>query len=211
MSTPHLKLVSKWTPARDGVPMAYTIELTNERAEPLRDFKLGVNGHVRFDSHAPLDGGTLVKRLSNHTLIAPPTGFVLEPGATWIVTTHSLPWGPQHWSDGVTAAYVVLADDSTMRVSVSPTQLTGSNAPLLKGAMHFPVPRKVPAPISVIPWPRRVAVKGARAVPPGLDPQPADDASKSAAEAFAMLTRDLFPAEAIVRSAPEGGVPTRRG
>lgn len=209
MSTPDLKLVSKWTPARDGAPMAYTIELTNGRADPLRDFKLGVNGHVRFDARARLDGGTLVERLSNHTLIAPPAGFVLAPGATWSVTTHSLPWGPKHWSDGVTAAYVVLADSSTMRVSVTPTQLTGSNAPLLKGAMRFPVPKKVPAPISVIPWPRRVAVTGACAVPPGLDPQPADDASRSAAEAFAILTRDLFPAEALVRSAPEGGVPVR--
>ena len=45
----------------------------------------------------------------------------------------------------------------------------------LKGAMRFVVPKKVPAPISVIPWPQKVAVTGAAPVPSGLDLRPEGD------------------------------------
>ena len=79
---PKLKLATTWTPPRDGNPLMYSIELTNDGDVPLRDFKLGVNGPARLDPKAQLDGATLVERLSNHTVLQPAAGFVLEPSAT---------------------------------------------------------------------------------------------------------------------------------
>ena len=56
-----------------------------------------------------------MKRLSNHTVFAPPDGFVLKPGATWVVTARGLSYPLRHWSDGANTAYVVLADGSPLR------------------------------------------------------------------------------------------------
>ena len=208
---PKLKLATTWTPARDGHPLMYSIDLTNDSDVPLRDFKLGLNGPARLDPKAQLDGATLVERLSNHTVLQPAAGFVLEPGATWVVQARGLSYPLRHWSDGANTAYVVLADGRTVRVATEPTEAVGANAPLLKGAMRFPVPARVPAPISVIPWPRRVAVTGSTPAPVGFDLQPSGDDAKSAAAAFAALTADLFPVEGIVRPAAEGGLPVKIG
>jgi len=120
-TTPKLNLVTTWTPARDGKPLAYGIELTNNGDAPLRDFKLGVNGPARIDTKAEIEGAALVERLSNHTLLAPPAGFVLEPGATWVITVRGLSYPLRHWSDGTNTAYVALADGSTVRVATEPT------------------------------------------------------------------------------------------
>lgn len=204
---PDLHLVTTWTPARDGRPLAYSIELTNTGDAPLKDFKLGVNGPARIDTKAEIEGATLVERLSNHSLLAPSAGFVLAPGATWVIVVRGLSYPLRHWSDGANTAYVVLADGRTVRVGTEPTEAVGANAPLLKGAMRFPVPAKVPAPISVIPWPKRVAVSGAIAVPPGLALHPKGADAQAAARAFTALTSDLFPVEGIVRPAAENGWP----
>ena len=151
-TTPELHLVTTWTPARDGKPLAYGIELTNAGDAPLRDFKLGINGPARLDASAEIEGATLVERLSNHSLLAPPAGFVLEPGATWVITVGGLSYPLRHWSDGANSSYVVLSDGSTVRVSTEPTDAVGANAPLLKGAMRFPMPAKVPAGIAEPIW-----------------------------------------------------------
>ena len=203
---PKLKLATTWTPARDGNPLVYSIELTNTGDAPLKDFKLGLNGPARLDPKAQLDGATLVERLSNHTVLQPAAGFVLEPGATWVIQARGLSYPLRHWSDGANTAYVVLADGRTVRVATTPTEAIGSNAPLLKGAVRFPVPAKVPAPISVIPWPKRVAITGSRPAPVGFDLQPNGADATAAAAAFAQLTSDLFPVEGIVRPAAEGGL-----
>ena len=209
MPAPRLKLATTFTPARDGEALAYGIELTNLGTEPLAQFKLGINGPARIDTRSEVEGGVLLERLSNHSLFAPPPGFVLAPGATWTIAVLGLFYPLRHWSDGANAAYVVLADGSSVRVETAPTEATGSNAPLLKGAMRFVVPKKVPASISVIPWPQKVAVTGAAPVPPGLDLKPEGDDADHAAGAFAALTSDLFPVEGIVRPAAEGGLPVR--
>src|SRR3569832_3006221 len=182
--TPELHLVTTWTPARDGKPLAYSIELTNTGDTPLKDFKLGVNGPARNDTKAEIEGATLVERRSNHSLLAPAAGFVLEPAATWGIVVRGLSYPLRHWSDGANSAYVVLSDGRTVRVGTAPTEAVGASAPLLKGSLRLPVPARVPAPLSVIPWPKRVAVSGAVAVPPGLALDPKGTDAESAAKAF---------------------------
>ncbi|MVT00037.1 beta-N-acetylhexosaminidase [Devosia marina] len=200
-------LVTTWTPATDSEPLGYGIELTNNGDTPISNFQLGFSGPARIDPYATLENGKLLKRLSNHTLIAPPDGYVLEPGATWTSTARGLSYGLRHWSDGANSAYLVLEGGEVVAIPTAPTQGKGHNSPLLKGAMKFPVPAKAPAPFSIIPWPKHVAATGNRIAPPGYDLKPVGDLASRAAAAFADLTAELFPVEAIVRPAAEAGMP----
>lgn len=204
---PSFSLVTTWTPATDGEPLGYGIELTNTGSEPVSGFQLGFSGPARIDPHATLENGKLLKRLSNHTLIAPPDGYVLEPGQTWTATARGLSYGLRHWSDGANSGYVVLADGTTVVTGTAPTKGKGHNAPLLKGAAKFPLPAKAAVPVSIIPWPKSVATTGARIAPPGFDLKPQGEAANRAAAAFAGLVDDLFPVEALVRPASEAGMP----
>jgi hexosaminidase len=206
-SGPVLHLATIWTPAQEGLPLSYTIQLTNNGTSPVTGFKLGLSGPARIDPTAEVEGGTLEKRLSNHSLFAPPAGYVLAPGATWEIVARGLSYGLRHWSDGANTAYVVLADGTTLPVVTSPTRSTAANAPLLKGAARFPVPARAPVPVSIIPWPREVAVSGARTVPAGLTLVSNGAEAGAAAAAFTQLVADLFPVEALVRPAAEGGFP----
>jgi hexosaminidase len=207
MTAPTLALATIWTPATATQPLSYAIKLTNNGAAPISNFKLGLSGPARIDPHAEIEGGVLEKRLSNHSLFAPPAGYVLAPGETWTVTARGLSYGLRHWSDGANSSYVTLADGTILPVITSPTHSTAGNAPLLKGAARFPVPAKTPVSVSIIPWPKNVSVTGARAVPQGLNPLPEGDDATRAAAAFARLVDDLFPVEALVRPASEGGMP----
>ena len=202
-----LSLVTTWNPPTDGQELAYGLELTNDGDTAITDFTLGFSGPARIDPTATLENGKLLKRLSNHTLIAPPDGFVLEPGQTWRSVARGLSYGLRHWSDGANAAYVALADGTIITLPTAPTQGKGHNAPLLKGAAKFPVPAKAPVSVSIIPWPKSVATTGARIAPPGLDLQPQGDDASRAAAAFAGLVADLFPVEGLVRPASEAGMP----
>ncbi|HTN61084.1 MAG TPA: family 20 glycosylhydrolase, partial [Devosia sp.] len=207
MPAPTLSLATIWTPAKDDQPLSYAIKLTNNGSAPISNFKLGLSGPARIDPYAEVEGGVLEKRLSNHSLFAPPAGYVLAPGETWTVTARGLSYGLRHWSDGANSSYVTLADGSILPVITAPTHSTAGNAPLLKGAARFPVPAKTPVAVSIIPWPKNVSVTGARAVPQGLNPLPQVEDATRAATAFAKLVDDLFPVEALVRPASEGGMP----
>ncbi|WEK03621.1 MAG: beta-N-acetylhexosaminidase [Candidatus Devosia phytovorans] len=205
--TKTFSLVTTWTPAADGEPLGYGIELTNTGDEAVSNFQLGFSGPARIDPHATLENGQLLKRLSNHTLIAPPDGFVLAPGETWTSVARGLSYGLRHWSDGANTGYVVLEDGTLVSLATAPTKGKGHNSPLLKGTAKFPVPARAPVPVSIIPWPKSVATTGARIAPPGLDLKPQGDLAGRAAAAFAGLVDDLFPVEAIVRPASEAGLP----
>jgi len=202
-----LSLATTWTPPTDGEELAYGLELTNDGDTAITNFTLGFSGPARIDPTATLENGKLLKRLSNHTLIAPPDGFVLEPGATWRSVARGLSYGLRHWSDGANAAYVALADGTIITLPTAPTQGKGHNAPLLKGTAKFPIPAKAPVSVSIIPWPKSVATTGARVAPPGLDLKPQGDDAGKAAAAFAGLVADLFPVEGLVRPGSEAGMP----
>ena len=207
--TQSFLLETAWTPATKFEPLAYALKLTNNTAEPLQGFVLSLSGPARLDPAATLENGVLLTRLSNHTRLAPPVGFILKPGATWVVTARGLSYPLRHWSDGANTAYVELADGSIAPVAVAGTVAKGDNRPLKRGAARFPVPVDAPVPISVIPWPNKVAVEGRRATPAGLAPDPQVDSAVAAAEAFAELAGRLFPAEGLVRPVSEGGAPVR--
>jgi len=199
-------LVTTWTPATADEPLGYGLELTNTGKEPVSGFQLGFSGPARVDPQATLENGKLLRRLSNHTLIAPPDGFTLQPGETWTAVARGLSYGLRHWSDGANSAYVVLADGEIVAIPVAPTQGKGHNSPLRKGAARFRVPAKAPVAHSIIPWPKSVATHGRRIAPPGFNLQPLGETAERAVSAFAGLVDELFAVEALVRPAAEGGM-----
>jgi len=188
-------------------PNRYTLRLTNQADAPLTGFTLCVNGPIRVDGRAKIDGARVVKSLSNHIEIAPERGFGLAPGATWTVEVRGLRHNLQHWSDGATTAYLIMADGGAARVAVTPTRYHGDNRPLLRGTSGFAPQLGAPEPLSIIPWPQAVGVAGRRATPHGLSFDGQDDVSRAAATAFADLSGRLFPAEALARTEAEGGLP----
>ncbi len=207
MPAAQLTLETFWTPAGDGGPPAYGLRLTNRGRTALRDFRLCLSGPARLAPQDAVEGARLTQRLSNFTELTALPGTSLAPGGVWEVTARSLSYPLRHWSDGATAAYLVLPDDSVLPVAVTPTARRDSNAPLRRGTRRFPVPPVAPVPVSILPWPAEVAVSGQRPTPAGLDIAPCGPASTAAAGAFAALTEALFPVEALARSAAENGAP----
>lgn len=203
----RVSLATQWTPDRDGAPHGYTLTLTNSGDADLAGFHLCVTGPARFDTNTTLEGGRIVAKLSNFSEIAPPDGFVLRPGDSWVATVRKL-WPLRHWSDGANAAYLVLADGTRVSVPVAPTELMGDNAPLKKGAARYALPAgKSPVNLSIIPWPRSVATTGARTAPGGFELRPQGPLAAGAASAFTRLVTDLFSVEGLVRPVAEGGLP----
>ena len=206
-AAPHFRLETQWTPPTSGQSLAYALTLTNLSQTPVKDFRLCVSGPARIDPEATIEGGTLAERLSNHAELAPPEGFVLAPGQSWIVTARALSYPLRHWTDGATGAYVALADGTTVVASVASTKAVGDNAPLKRGAEIYPVPDAALEPISVIPWPNHVAVSGRLPAPAGLAIEADGGEAAKATDAFRELTDSLFPAEGIARPTSEGGFP----
>src|SRR5690348_6283792 len=99
-------LESIWRPAALGVEPQYVLILTNHGDEQLEKFRLGFSGPTRVSSNATIDGGKVVQQLSNFCEIAPPSGFVLEPGASWTITIGKLYYPVRHWTDGATTGFV---------------------------------------------------------------------------------------------------------
>lgn len=199
------QLETFWVPVGQDENPVYTLTLTNNTDQPLADFKLCVSGPARIDPEATVEGGRLLKRLSNHSEFAPPEGFVLKPGETWTIKAHGMSYHPKHWTDGANAGYVVLADNNTVPVSVAPTRAKGDNATLTRGAVVYPVPKVAPVTVSVVPWPSAVSVSGRLAPPAGLALQAEGGEAVAAAQAFKALADSLFPVEGIVRPVAEGG------
>lgn len=187
----------------------YRIFVTNRSETPLSGFRLGVSGPARIGSGARLEGGLIVRQLSNFCEIAPPSGYVLKPGATWTIEAERTDYPIRHWTDGATGTYLILADGSAVSARTEPTRLVGSDGVLHKGTQAFPVPNLSPVAVSIIPWPETVAVSGRRSAPSGLAPTGMSATGQAAIASFGELVARVFPGEAMLRNADEGGMPVR--
>lgn len=187
----------------------YRLFVTNHSDMALSGFRLGVSGPARIGSGAGLEGGLIVRQLSNYCEIAPPAGLVLEPGATWTIEAEKTDYPIRHWTDGATGTFLVLADGSAVSARTEPTRLVGSDAVRRKGTQGFDVPAKPPVAISIIPWPETVTVSGRRSVPAGFAPIGESAIGIEAIASFSALVSRVFPGEAIVRGSDEGGMRVR--
>ncbi len=204
-----LHLSSEWLPARGTTGTIYRLLLANHGQTPLRNFRLGFSGPARVSDDAELVGATVVRQLSNYCEIAPRSGYELAPGAVWVVDILKLDSPIRHWTDGTASGFVIAADGTAHPVRTDPTRLAGSDTPLRRGTMPFPVPEHPPVPVSIIPWPKHVAVSGRRTAPPGLAIAAEAPAARAAAAAFGKLVARLFPGEGLVRAEQEGGHPVQ--
>jgi hexosaminidase len=202
-------LDSEWTRGAEPATGRYRLTLTNRTKSPLQNFRLGFSGPARVSDSAEIVGGRVIAQLSNFCEIAPDTGFVLAPGASWVVDVLKLDYPIRHWTDGATTGFVIRSDGSTVSALTVPTRLAGTDKARKRGTMPMPVPDEPPVSISVVPWPRAVDVSGRRTPPQGfaVAANPGDGMASAAAAAFAQLTRQLFPGEGLARLGEEGGLP----
>ncbi|HEV2518474.1 MAG TPA: beta-N-acetylhexosaminidase [Devosia sp.] len=201
-----LTLATEWRPATEGVVARYRLTLTNDTGEALRDFRLGISGPARVSDDAEIVGAKVVTQISNFCELAPERGFVLAPGASWTVDVLKLDYPIRHWTDGATTGFLILGDGTPRSLRTVPTRREGSDTVQKKGTAIYEVPKHPPVPVSIVPWPRQVAVSGRRTAPAGLAPIPST-VGKAAAAAFGKLTDKLFPGEGLLRPAHEGGFP----
>jgi hexosaminidase len=191
-----------------GGEAIYRLTLANRGTAMLSDFRLGFSGPGRIGLESSVTNGSFVTQLSNFVEIAPPPGFTLPPGADWVVDFDNLAHPIRHWTDGATTGFLILADGSTRSLRTVPTTLYTMDTPPKRGTVRFPVPAQPPVPVSIIPWPLSVAVKGRRTAPSGLAPKGAGGTDAEAAvEGFEQLSSILFPGEGLCRPEREGGYP----
>jgi hexosaminidase len=182
---------------------AYRLTLSNHSGQPVENFRLGFSGPARINDTATIGNGRVVTQLSNFAELAPPTGFILEPGADWVVDIDALDYPLRHWTDGATTGFVVLADGKTLPALTLPTGRPDSD-PYLRGTM--PLDGEPPVTASIIPWPNHVEVSGRRSPPQGLSIETDGEESIAAAKAFGEVSDLLFPGEGLVRQADEDGL-----
>jgi hexosaminidase len=210
MSTPRslaLRLETTWNPPADGKDFSYVLTLKNLSSEPVSGFSLCVSGPGRVDPAGRVEGATVSKRISNFTEFQPPQDFILAAGASWTISVYALSWQFRHWTDGATSAYLAFADGTTVQLGIEPTRSVASNAPLKRGSEVYPVPATPPVPLSIIPWPNRVAVSSRRPLPAGFALKATSASAQAAAAGFTAVVGHLFSAEGIIRSEAEGAVP----
>jgi len=199
-----LNLTSRWFP--DAKPPGYELRLTNAGSEAIADFTLGFSGaSLGIGPHTDITSGTLRSQLSNHITIAPPPGFVLQPGASWDIVIRGMSHPLRHWTDGAAGAYLVLADRRVVDVATAPAERAGDKAEPRRGVHKYPIPKALSVNLSIIPWPSRVAISGMRPAPAGLELRAETAQARRAAATFARLVADLFPQEQLI--ATTGGMP----
>ena len=203
MPDSDFRLVSDWNPEAKRL----TLSLVNRGREPLSGFRLAFTSLLRIKGADLVEGGTLVEQLSNSHVLAPPDGFVLAPGASWMVTADKVSHDLRHYTYGPKTAWLILADGR--RVPVEPTPMTrggipGTPSPAL--APTGPLPPGAP-PVAVIPHPRSVGVEGARDLPPAITIGGGPAEARAAFDAVAALAARLFPGEPPLLA--EGGIACR--
>src|SRR5688572_29321024 len=181
-------LESEWMRGENGTGR-YRLILTNRGKETLKDFRLGFSGPARVSDTAEITGGKVIAQLSNFCEIAPDPGFVLAPGSSWYIDVMKLDYPIRHWTDGATTGFVIRADGTTAAALTIPTRLGGSDKVRKRGTVAMPIPAKPPVAVSIVPWPKSVAVSGRRTAPSGLAIMADDGAGEVVADNFAALTQ----------------------
>lgn len=175
----------------------------------LSGFTLCFTTLTRIADASRCENMVLIRRNANFHEVAPPEGLVLERGAAWRFTAAGLTRNASHRTDGVSTAYLSLADGAPIDISCGDLQLAdaaGDMAPVL-------VPEgRVAVPVAVLPWPRSVELGDFGPAPVALFPAKGSglEAMRSVSEAAALSQR-LFPGDrmAFALDAVAGGLPVR--
>lgn len=165
----QFRLENAWHPVEGDDCGAFVFTLVNLSDVALANFKLAYTSLTRVkDTEEPiLENAVFLKRNANFHQFAPPTGFVLEPGASWTFRVGGL-WRPaKHRTDGAKSAYITLSAGQHAAVAVADLMLGGGDS--------APPPAllpegKVSQPFAMLPWPENAELVAGEGFPVALYP-----------------------------------------
>ena len=202
MHTASYRLESAWQP-HGGPHGRFTFRLFNLSESTIEDFTIVYTSLTRIIDQDACENATFVRRDANYHEFAPPTGFVLAPGAMWTFTVGGLHRKAVHCTDGAKSAYLTLAPGRHVPVAVSDL--------MLEGRVSEPPPVLLPQgkldlPFAVQPWPRQIDAEPGDGFPVCLYPaQGCSLDDLKAVETVLALFRRLFPSDhAPLSLAPNG-------
>lgn len=189
MSTPIYRLECSWSPV-EGSNGQLEFTLTHMAGAPLKDFKLAYTSLTRADDLSRTSNCTLNERMANFHEVQPPEGLSLAPGGSWTFAVNSLTRKGVHRTDGISTAYVTLADGTAIDVATGDLLLKG-RAPSLAPQL---IPEgKVSVPLMVLPWPHDVSAGDYASAPVALFPASADGDAYAAISGVLSLSQRLYP------------------
>lgn len=156
MSKTGFRLENAWHPIEGDASGGFAFTLINLTDKPVSDFKLAYTALTRVMDNPVCENATFLLRNANFHQYAPPSGFVLEPGASWRFSVRGL-WRPaKHRTDGAKSAYLTFSDDTHHTIDVADLMLEGRPSepqkPLLPEG-------RVTEPFSLLPWPKQANVQ----------------------------------------------------
>jgi hexosaminidase len=190
MSAAIGRLEVRWT-ADGGENGQLLLSLVNLGDAPLGGFRLVYTSLTRNLDRSMVGNAEFVRRDANYHEFAPPEGLVLKPGETWDFSVGGLTRKPTHITDGISTAYLILADGTAHDLD------TGDIMPadfVAEGPGVLMPEGELTDPVGIIPWPNAVALSDFGAPPAALCA--ASGSSPSDVMAFAeivALGKRLFP------------------
>ena len=201
MPMPDLRLDLVFWPATETEALRYAFTLRNDGAASLSGFVLAWSGHGRIDRETPIEGAVLQRSISNFNEVAPPAGFVLAPGGVWHFVVRATAKPMRHWTDAASAAYLVMANGTTLPVEVGICGFGPEPGTPVLGLDLKQGFGPIDQGVAVVPRPRAVAVSGMQTVT-SLSLRASSADGEAAIGAFTAMAGLLFPEAALV--APGG-------
>ncbi len=156
MSKTRFRLENAWHPIEGDASGGFAFTLINLTDKPVSDFKLAYTALTRVMDNPVCENATFLLRNANFHQYAPPSSFVLEPGASWRFSVRGL-WRPaKHRTDGAKSAYLTFSDNTHHTIDVADLMLEGRPSepqkPLLPEG-------RVTEPFALLPWPKQANVQ----------------------------------------------------
>lgn len=190
----QFRLENTWVPVEGDPCGAFVFTLVNLSDATIDNFKLAYTSLTRVkDTEEPIcQNAVFLKRNANFHQFAPPSGFVLRPGASWQFRVGGLWRAAKHRTDGAKSAYLTLSSGQHAAVAVADLMLGGGHS----GPPPALLPEgKVTEPFAMLPWPAAANLVAGETVPVAL--YPAEGASLTELRAVENVLRlfcRLFPA-----------------
>ena len=178
-------------PKKDREHGQLLFSLVNLSDFPLSGFRLVYTSLTRNTDRSAITNAVFVRRDANYHEFAPPDGLVLAPGEAWDFAVGGLNRAPNHITDGVSTAYLILADGSVHDLDSG--DLMPADAPAESAGTLMPA-GELTEPVAIIPWPNVLTLDAFGVAPVAL--APAADAlvdERMALAEVAALAQRLFP------------------
>ena len=165
MSAAPGRLEARWTPDGDENGQLL-LSLVNLSDTALAGFRLAYTTLTRNTDRSKISNAVFVQRDANNHEFAPPDGLALAPGARWDFVVAGLSRKPNHVSDGISTAYLILADGKAVDLDRGDLMPEGFAAE----APGVLVPEgELTDPVGITPWPNSVSLSDFAPAPAGLD------------------------------------------